>query len=103
MLILGVEEMFLDEDIRLAERRYLFGRILAGASALSRRGLPVLLTCGQSGPSPWGRRLADSARMLPHVQKVLPALSAKRIGSISPIGPIGGRRELPHGPHMAHV
>jgi len=73
-LILGVEEMFLDQDIRLAERRYLFGRILARTAELSRTGLPVLITCGQSGPNPWAHRLAATARMLPHVQLALPVV-----------------------------
>ena len=79
-LILGVEEMFLDEDIRLAERRYLFGRILARTAELTRQGLPVLITCGQSGPNPFARRLAGHARMLPHIHKALPVLSRQMRG-----------------------
>ena len=85
-LILGVEEMFLDEDIRPAERRYLFGRILDRATKLSRHGLPVLITCDRSCPNPWDRRLAGAARMLPHVQQALPVV-----------------RRLTDGTHLAHV
>ena len=85
-LILGVEEMFLDEDIRLEERRYLFERILTRTRKLADRGLPVLITCGRDGPNPWTLRLANEARMLPHVRKALPVM---------------GR--LCDGAHMAHV
>lgn len=80
-LILGVETMFLDEDIRLAERRYLFGRILTRSGELTRRGLPILITCGQAAPDPWARRLAAGARLLPDLRPALPVLGSVSDGT----------------------
>ncbi|GEM_PF-3108316 len=57
--ILGVDRLFLDEDLPLWERRYLFDRILTEAEALRRRGLPLLVThvSEPDRSNPWLRRL----------------------------------------------
>ena len=73
-LLLGVEALFLDEDIRLAERRYLYGRVVARSVALARRGLPVLLTCAPETPEPWRGGLERQARVvaLAQARRALP-------------------------------
>jgi hypothetical protein len=73
-LITGIETLFLDEDIPLFERRYLFQRVLAEARALGERGLPVLITYASGPPNPWVEQLARSARMLKENGALLPML-----------------------------
>ncbi|MBI1783817.1 hypothetical protein HYR69_01615 [Candidatus Sumerlaeota bacterium] len=63
-LILGIEQLFLDEDIPFFERRYLFERILSSARTLRRRGLPMLITCGAKEGNYWVGRLRRSASFL---------------------------------------
>ncbi len=56
-LLLGVDHLFLDEDIPLFERQFLFDRILADAAELARRGMPLLITCGSELDNAWARQL----------------------------------------------
>jgi hypothetical protein len=65
--ILGVDRLFIDEDLPLWERRYLFDAILTRAETLRRQGLPILITYGGEASSPWARAIAGRARMLPEL------------------------------------
>ena len=79
VLVLGIDAMFLDEDLRLHERRYLFRRILDRLQALAQRGLPILITCLPGPTSDWTRTLALRARMLPDVRRALPVMEPRPI------------------------
>lgn len=63
-MILGIERMFLDEDIPLFERKHLFGRILSEACALRRAGLPLLITCHADRDNPWAKTLEHETRVI---------------------------------------
>ncbi len=58
--ILGVDRLFLDEDVSLAERRHLFGRILATAERLRLEGSPLVMTFVSGRESPWARQLGHA-------------------------------------------
>lgn len=73
-LITGIEAMFLDEDLPLFERRYLFERTLQEAGLLARAGVPVLITHGDGRANDWTRRLSAHARPLRGVESILPEL-----------------------------
>lgn len=73
-MILGVERLFLDEDISFFERRHLFGRILENARALARRGLPILVTCGAERADPWLAALKSHTDFLPGAAQAVAAM-----------------------------
>lgn len=63
-VILGVETLFLDEDLPLYERARLYERALAEARRLRGLGLPMLITHSADAAGPWGRELAAQTRPL---------------------------------------
>lgn len=85
-VLLGLEEMFLDEDIRLKERRYLFERILRQTERLTAEGLPLLVTCGQGGKNIWMPQIARRVNILPDIHTILPHI-----------------RKITDGTHLAHL
>lgn len=60
--ILGVDYLFLNDDIAIEERRHLYGRILDEAARLSRAGMPLLITFLGEIESWWVRRLPPPRR-----------------------------------------
>lgn len=64
VLLLGVDRLFLDEDLALWERRWLFGRIIEEAERLGRRGLPMVVTLTSLEGTPWARWVTGKARIL---------------------------------------
>lgn len=75
--LLGVDRLFIDEDLPLWERRYLFKRILEEAGDLRRQGTPVLMTfVGEGGKTPWTRQIGKAALVLEDVGNAL-----RRIGA----------------------
>lgn len=47
-LVLGLDHLFLDDDLPLAERRQVYGRLLTRLAEVRRRGLPLLATVGNA-------------------------------------------------------
>ena len=80
-LITRIESMFLDEDIPLFERRFLFTRTLQEAAALAQQGVPVLLTHAAGPANDWTRQLARAARPLAEIQTLLPDLRSQHDGT----------------------
>ncbi len=80
-LLLGIEKLFLDEDIPLFERRHLFDRILSEARRLQKRGLPILVTCGENAGPPWLDALRRSAFVLPDLSSALARIQRISHGS----------------------
>lgn len=71
LVILGLEELFLDEQIPRFEREHLFGKTLAALEGLRRGGGSLLVTVGSRRQgaearlaAPWVRRLARSAEVM---------------------------------------
>ncbi|MEN6627745.1 MAG: hypothetical protein ABFD69_16080 [Candidatus Sumerlaeia bacterium] len=60
--ILGVDLLFMNEDIPIEERAHLYGRILDEAVRLARSGMPLLITFVGAGDSPWVKRLGFEGR-----------------------------------------
>lgn len=60
--ILGIDRLFLDDDIAIEERNHLYGRILAEAGRLSRAGMPLLITFVGDPQSPWVKFLSQRSR-----------------------------------------
>ena len=79
--LLGIEQLFLDEDIPLWERRYLFDRILDRIKRLHRTGLPILVTFGGEPASPWVRRLARVVPVLSNIEEAFPRIGRGFPGS----------------------
>jgi hypothetical protein len=61
--ILGIDRLFLDDDVPLFERRHLFERLLEQARRLRGAGLPLFLTFVGPRESPWAQRLAAEGRL----------------------------------------
>lgn len=78
--VLGVDRLFQDEDLPLWEREFLYGRVLDHVRALHRRGLPVLVTFGDTLDGPWARRLQAVARIVPSPEAVLGRLERGLFG-----------------------
>lgn len=58
VLVQGVETLFVDEDLPLFERKYLFGRVLEGVLRVHRAGMTCLVThfpdgTGNEALRPW--------------------------------------------------
>lgn len=86
VLILGVDRLFLDEDIPRFERNHLFERILRETAALAAGGLPILMTCGMEPGNPWPARVRRHALFPGDAAEVVAAL-----------------RRIADGPHPAHL
>ncbi|MCE5230519.1 hypothetical protein LLG95_13125 [bacterium] len=66
--ILGIDRLFLDDDIAIEERRHLYGRILDEAARLSRAGMPLLITFVGGPGSPWVKFLSQRRRDMQRTQ-----------------------------------
>jgi len=84
VLILGVDRLFLDEDLALNERQYLYERILRRAAALRRRGLPLLITFGGEPASPWARLLERRTRRAADFNQTLARIE-ERLARVAPL------------------
>lgn len=69
--LLGLDRLFLDDDISLYERRYIFERIMTHAERHHDAGLPLFITYLGDAASPWARRLARTALMLPDARRAV--------------------------------
>lgn len=63
--LLGIDHLFLDEDLAMWERRFLFGRLMNLVAQYAAEGLPMLITYGTERPNPWARQIARVACVLP--------------------------------------
>ena len=73
VIILGIDRLFLDEDITLYERRHLYRRVLQRITWISRR-MPLLATFMGDPESCWVRDLARTVRLLPEEECRLPEI-----------------------------
>jgi hypothetical protein len=71
VIILGIDRLFLDEDLALYERRHLYRRVLECAAWISQH-LPLLITFTGDPGSRWIRDLARTVRLLPESERALP-------------------------------
>lgn len=85
--ILGIERLFLDDDVPLYERRHLFEQLLVELDRLHGCGLPIFITFLSEPGNPWVRRLAKMTSVLPDLNRALANF----------------RERLPHGTHAAHL
>ena len=70
VIVLGIDRLFLDEDIALHERCHLYRRVLQRITWISRR-IPFLVTFMGDPESCWVRDLARTARLLSEEERVL--------------------------------
>jgi hypothetical protein len=89
--LLGIDRLFLDEDLPLHERRHLYGRMLERAGLMHRRGLPIFITFVSDPAGPWARALGRAAPLLPE-------LHGDIRGAI-----VDFRERLIHGTHTADL
>lgn len=99
-LILGIDRLFLDEDLPLYERRYFFSRVVEQARDFGRRGLPILITCGSDNglrpgaPNPWLAHLRARTRLADDLAGAIETMTRPR-------APLSERNN--HGPNPADL
>jgi hypothetical protein len=88
--VLGIDTLFVDEDIPLFERRYLFGRTLDGIGALRAAGIGCLVTYNP-------KILEDKNARTWHT------MLERTVGAGLKPAPTQIKEDLNHGTHHAHV
>ena len=76
-LVLGVDRLFIDDDLPLHERRHLYDRIADDLEALARKALPVVVTVVGAPDSPWVRPWASRSVLVKNPTNALTEIAKK--------------------------